>query len=169
MKKILFALLALFAILPLTAEGKQIYYRSVYREDFYLYEYKDGNSFQLELFMADNKSKMVDTYDENYITVYSVWSKEFTNKSEYNNAVKLCKEFIDYYVNYVSLPDFKDSCDIEPTCMMTEYNLYKTDSGTEYIYLEYVCDDLEALFDLASLYNHRGRDAALKSRGGRKQ
>ena len=38
------------------------------------------NSFQLELFMADNKSKMVDTYDANYITVYTVYSKEFTNK-----------------------------------------------------------------------------------------
>lgn len=36
MKKILFVLLVLFAILPLTAEGKQIYYRSVYGEDFYL-------------------------------------------------------------------------------------------------------------------------------------
>ena len=142
--------------------SKTLYQSGVYGETFELAEYISGNKRHLLLFMSDNATKITNTYDDSMPTVYYIWSKCFINPSEYSKAVERCKTFFDVDMNFISLAEMKDICDIAPCCESKEYSVKKTKDGQKYIYIEYDCSDLDLLFEIAGFYNQKGRDYVLQ-------
>lgn len=159
----------LFWIVALTANlfaqsstPKALYKSGVYGQTFYLYEYTDGNNCQLLLFMSDNGTKQTKTYDSSVATVYYVWSKWFSSPSEYSESIELSKSFFDVSMNFVSLAEMKDICDIAPCCTTKNYSIREAKDGQKYICIEYDCSDLELLFEIASVYNRKSRAYVLE-------
>ena len=167
MKKLFsfFVLLSVVGVL-FAQEYKQktLYKGGVYGQTFEITEYSDGNRCKIELFMSDNKNKntQVQTFDSTYPTVYFIQSKWFSNPSEYSNAVDASKEFLDVSMNLIYLADMKDICDIAPCCKSLDYSFAQGKNGKKYIRLEYECSDLEKLFEIASMYNAKGREYVLE-------
>ncbi len=143
--------------------SKQLYLGGVYGQTFELTEYSDGTKSRLLLFMADNKPTLISNYDSELPTVYFIWSKWFSNPSEYVDAIEMSKDFFNLSLNYVSLADMKDICEIASCCELRDYRIKKTNDNKEFIFIEYVCSDLELLFKIAYEYNRRGRAYSLRN------
>ena len=147
---------------------KTLHRRGVYGQSLELIEYSDGGNCRLLLFMSDNKDTNkfnVDTYDATLPTTYFIWSKWFTNPSEYSSAIEASKEFFDVGLNYVPLADMKDICDIAPCCNLLQYKTVKAGNGKKYIHIEYDCSDLEKLFEIAIVYNAKSREYVMEKYG----
>ena len=65
-------------------------------------------------------------------------------------------------MNYISIDDIKDICDIAPCCKSLAYKSAKTKDDKQFIDIEYDCSDLNLLFEIAGEYNHRGREYVLE-------
>lgn len=165
MKKSFFFLTVLFITTFSFAQdnSKTLYRTGVYGQSFELAEYTNGDKCQLLLFMSDNGTKITTTYDSELPTVYYIWSKWFTSPSEYSKTIKRCKTFFDVDMNLIYLADMKDICDIAPCCKGKDYRVKKTKDGRKYIFIEYECSDLELLFEIATMYNAKGRDYVLNN------
>ena len=151
--------------------SRTLHRSGVYGQTFELVEYTEGDSCRLLLFMSDNKDTNksgVRTYDSALPTVYFIWSKWFTSPSEYSGAIEASKQFFDASLNLVSLADMKDICDIAPCCSFVEYETAKSKDGKQYIHIEYVCSDLEKLFEIAGMYNRRSREYVIDTYGSAK-
>ena len=142
--------------------SKTLYQTGIYGQTFELTEYTNGSKRQLLLFMSDNATKITDTYDSSMPTVYYIWSKWFSNPSEYSKAVERCKTFFDVDMNLIYLAEMKDICDIASCCTSKEYSVKITKNGQKYIFIEYDCSDLDLLFEIARFYNQKGRDYVLQ-------
>ena len=141
-------------------QSKVLHSSGVYGQSFELIELSDDEGCVLCLYMADNKDTNkfnLAFYDSEWPTEYCIYSKFFTNPSEYSKAVEACKNFMDKSMNLIYLADMKDICDIAPCCELAEYNVVKFDDGTKCIHIEYDCSDLEKLFEIAARYNQKGR------------
>ena len=163
MKKI-FALAVVFfaAVSFAQAAGYNLIYGSgVYGQSFGLYE-SDWDETYLALVLRDNKTKQVNTYDDELPTVYFITSSLIRSAKEYSNAVKACKNFIDSTLNYVSLAFLKDICDIAPCCERVDYRIEK-DNQQEYILVKYNCSDFDLLREIAEYYNRKGRAATMRA------
>lgn len=161
--KRLFALIFLLFLISFSfaqeITSKLLYRTGVYGQTFELAEYTDGNNCRLLLYMNDNMSKQVQTYDSSMQTVYCIWSEWFSSPGEYSKAIEASKKFFDTDLNYIYLSDMKDICDIAPCCKSTDYRIKQwNNSKQKYIYIEYECSDLELLFEIARFYNAKGRD-----------
>lgn len=164
MKKIFTLLLIMLTSWLCFADGKTLYQGGVYGQSFELVEFTESDTCRLLLFMSDNKNTNksgVTFYDSSLPTVYSIWSKPFSNPSEYSKAVKSSKEFLDVTMNYVYLADIKDICDIAPCCKNLNYKVIDLENG-KHIFIEYECSDLELFFEIARMYNFRGRDYVMQ-------
>ena len=158
-------------VLPLIVKGKQLYRGGVYGQSFELWEYSADNAVFFMMFMCDNKSKSITTFDKNknYATVFVIYSKWYTNKSEYNKAVESAKTFFESGTNYVALSDIPKCCALEPSCRLKEYNMRTLNSGTECIYLEWKCSDIHSLINTFSVYNKNGDYAILRQNAGKRK
>ena len=143
--------------------SKDLYSGGVYGQTFMLTEDSDGKKSRLLLIMCDNKSTLTRNYDSELPTAFFIWSKWFSNPSEYADAVESTKDFFNVSMNYVYLADMKDICDIASCCELKDYRIKKVEDNKECIFIEYVCSDLNLLFDIAYEYNRRGRAYILRN------
>ena len=168
MKKIIIAFLALLATSNSFAQNiqtKTLYRTSVYGQTFELVELSDDDGCILCLIMSDNKNTNitgVTFYDSDLPTTYYIFSNFFTNPSEYSKAIEVSKEFFDKSMVLVYLADMKDICDIAPCCELENYSVQQSENGSKYIHIEYDCTDLNLLFEIAGMYNAKGRAYALE-------
>lgn len=168
MKKIIIAFLALLATTNSFAQNiqtKTLYSTSVYGQSFELVELSDDDGCILCLIMSDNKNTNrtgVTFYDSDLPTTYYIFSHFFTNPSEYSKAIEVSKEFFDKSMVLVYLADMKDICDIAPCCELENYSVQQSENGSKYIHIEYDCTDLNLLFEIAGMYNAKGRAYALE-------
>ena len=142
--------------------SKTLHQSGVYGQSFELVEFNDGSQYQLLLYMSDNKTKMTTTYDLSMRTVYYIHSKWFSNSVEYSKTIEACKEFFDVSMNLIYLAEMKDICDIAPCCSLLNYKIAKDNNNEKYILIEFDCSNLELLFEIARLYNAKGRDYVLE-------
>lgn len=141
-------------------QKKILYSGGVYGQTFELIELSDDEGCILCLYMTDNKNtnkNRVTFYDSEVPVVYHIYSPFFTNSSEYSKAIDACKEFLTKSMNYIYLADIKDICDIAPCCELVIYKVFQDDKGEKYIDIEYDCSDLKMFFEIASMYNAKGR------------
>lgn len=168
MKKIIIAFLALLATTNSFAQNiqtKTLYHTGVYGQSFELVELSDDDGCILCLIMSDNKNTNrtgVTFYDSDLPTTYYIFSNFFTNPSEYSKAIEVSKEFFDKSMVLVYLTDMKDICDIAPCCELENYSVQQSENGSKYIHIEYACTDLNLLFEIAGMYNAKGRAYALE-------
>lgn len=168
MKKIIIAFLALLATTNSFAQNiqtKTLYRTGVYGQTFELVELSDDDGCTLCLIMSDNKKTNrtgVTFYDSDLPTTYYIFSNFFTNPSEYSKAIEVSKEFFDKSMVLVYLADMKDICDIAPCCELENYSVKQSENGSKYIHIEYDCTDLNLLFEIAGMYNAKGRAYALE-------
>ena len=168
MKKIIIAFLALLATTNSFAQNIQtkiLYRTGVYGQTFELVELSDDDGCILCLIMSDNKKTNrtgVTFYDSDLPTTYYIFSNFFTNPSEYSKAIEISKEFFDKSMVLVYLADIKDICDIAPCCELENYSVQQSENGSKYIHIEYDCTDLNLLFEIAGMYNAKGRAYALE-------
>lgn len=168
MKKIIIAFLALLATTNSFAQNiqtKTLYRTGVYGQTFELVELSDDDGCILCLIMSDNKNTNrtgVTFYDSDLPTTYYIFSNFFTNPSEYSKAIEASKEFFDKSMVLVYLADMKDICDIAPCCELKNYSVQQSENGSKYIHIEYDCTDLNLLFEIAGMYNAKGRAYALE-------
>lgn len=168
MKKIIIAFLALLTTTNSFAQNiqtKTLYRTGVYGQTFELVELSDDDGFILCLIMSDNKKTNrtgVTFYDSDLPTTYYIFSNFFTNPSEYSKAIEVSKEFFDKSMVLVYLADMKDICDIAPCCELENYSVQQSENGSKYIHIEYDCMDLNLLFEIAGMYNAKGRAYALE-------
>lgn len=168
MKKIIIAFLALLATTNSFAQNIQtkiLYRTGVYGQTFELVELSDDDGCILCLIMSDNKKTNrtgVTFYDSDLPTTYYIFSNFFTNPSEYSKAIEISKEFFDKSMVLVYLADMKDICDIAPCCELENYSVQQSENGSKYIHIEYDCTDLNLLFEIAGMYNAKGRAYALE-------
>lgn len=168
MKKIIIAFLALLATTNSFAQNiqtKTLYRTGVYGQTFELVELSDDDGCILCLIMSDNKNTNrtgVTFYDSDLPTTYYIFSNFFTNPSEYSKAIEASKEFFDKSMVLVYLADMKDICDIAPCCELENYSVQQSENGSKYIHIEYDCTDLNLLFEIAGMYNAKGRAYALE-------
>lgn len=145
--------------------SKSLHRSGVYGQTFELVEYSDRNKCRLLLYMADNKNTNkygVTFYDSTLPTAYFIWSKWFTNPSEYSKAIEASKTFFDVSMDLIYLADMKDICDIAPCCTSIHYGVSESRSKEKYIHIEYDCSDLELLFKIACAYNAKGRNYVME-------
>lgn len=171
MKKFLTFFMVLFIVEFCFAENNRTIYQSgVYGQSFYLVEYKDGDKCRLLLVMKDNKNSnemvkkgySLDFYDSKLPTNYYIWSKWFTNPSEYSDAIQASEQFFDISLDFVYLKDLKDICDIASCCTSIYYGVSELNNKEKYIHIEYDCSDLELFFEIASMYTSKGRDYVMQ-------
>lgn len=168
MKKIIIAFLALLATTNSFAQNiqtKTLYHTGVYGQTFELVELSDDDGCILFLIMSDNKKTNrtgVTFYDSDLPTTYYIFSNFFTNPSEYSKAIEVSKEFFDKSMVLVYLADMKDICDIAPCCELENYSVQQSENGSKYIHIEYDCTDLNLLFEIAGMYNAKGRAYTLE-------
>ena len=161
-------LLALLSSAVLSAQDfatKTLYRTGVYGQTFELIELSDDEGWILGLFMTDNKNSNksgVTFYDSELPTVYEIYSPYITNSKEYSKTVDACKEFFDVSMNLIYLADMKDICDIAPCCELENYSVKQFENGEKYIHIEYDCEDLELLYEIAHNYNRIGRAYVLE-------
>ena len=154
-KLILAVLLALVSVLPVFAEGKLIYEDGVYGQDFYIYEYTDGDLVSFSIFMTDNKSNRITTFDKNknYETIIRIASPQFKSAVKYAEALQAAKDFLRYTTNYISMVDVKDICDNEKSsCKLHSFDMKENENKEQYIYIVYICNDIIAFCELASTW-----------------
>ena len=158
-------------VLPLNVKAEKLCSSGIYGQSFELWEYKADNAVCLEMWMCDNKSKSITTFDKNknYATVYVIYSKWYTNKSEYNEAVEDAKYFLEHGTDYVALSDIPKCCALEASCRLLEYNMIKAKDGTEYIYLEWKCSNINFLIGNFYIYNKNGDYYILRENAGKRK
>jgi len=158
-------------VLPLVVKAKKLCSGSIYGQTLELWEYRNDNAVCLEMWMCDNASKSALTFDENknYATVYDIYSKWYTNKSEYNEAVELAKYFLEHGTVCIALSDIPKCCALEPSCRLKEYNMRKSKDGTEYIYLEWKCSNMNDLIGNFYGYNKNGDYSILRENAGKRK
>ena len=115
--------------------------------------------------MTDNKNSneiKVEFYDSKLPTAYYIFSKYITNSKEYSETVDACKQFFDKTMVLVYLADMKDICDIAPCCELENYSVKQFENGEKYIHIEYDCENLAMLFQIAGEYAGHGRARVLE-------
>ena len=146
-------------------QTKTLYRTGVYGQTFELVELSDDDGCILCLIMSDNKNTNrtgVTFYDSDLPTTYYIFSNFFTNPSEYSKAIEASKAFFDKSMVLVYLADMKDICDIAPCCELENYSVQQSENGSKYIHIEYDCTDLNLLFEIAGIYNAKGRGYVLE-------
>ena len=146
-------------------QTKTLYRAGVYGQTFELVELSDDAACILCLIMTDNKNTNrtdVTFYDSDLPTTYYIFSNFFTNPSEYSKAIEASKAFFDKSMVLVYLADMKDICDIAPCCELENYSVQQSENGSKYIHIEYDCTDLNLLFEIAGIYNAKGRGYVLE-------
>ena len=146
-------------------QTKTLYRTGVYGQTFELVELSDDDGCTLCLIMSDNKNTNrtgVTFYDSDLPTTYYIFSNFFTNPSEYSKAIEASKAFFDKSMVLVYLADIKDICDIAPCCELENYSVQQSENGSKYIHIEYDCTDLNLLFEIAGMYNAKGRAYVLE-------
>ncbi len=138
---------------------KSIYSYQVYGQTFEIFELTYENKFAMMIVMSDNKTKAVTTFDTEYPTDFFIFSEWYDSKKEYSAIVKKTIDFLSDSMNLISLADMKDICDIAPCCELTTYK-FREDKNV--ISISYICLDFEQFFDVAVIYNAKGRAYALK-------
>ena len=150
---------------------ESIYGSGVYGQTFVLFDRTKDGKHQLFMALADNKNtnkSNVKFYDSSLPTVFFIWSKWFTDSAELSKAIKRCKDFFDYDLNYVYLADMKDICDIAPCCSLSNYEVSEDNTFGKHIQIEYGCTDLELLFKIADEYNRKDREYVMQKYGSKK-
>ena len=89
-------------------------------------------------------------------------SQQKNHKFYDSKAIEVSKEFFDKSMVLVYLADMKDICDIAPCCELENYSVQQSENGSKYIHIEYDCTDLNLLFEIAGIYNAKGRAYALE-------
>lgn len=138
---------------------KSIYSYQVYGQAFEIFELTYENKFAMMIVMSDNKTKTVKTFDMEYPTDFFIFSDWYDSKKEYSAIVNKTIDFLSSDMNLISLADMKDICDIAPCCELTTYK-FREDKNV--ISICYICVDMEQLYDVARIYNAKGRAYALK-------
>lgn len=161
---IIFFLITIFSFAQ-EIQSKLLYTTEIYGQTFELVELSDDDGCILCLIMSDNKKTNrtgVTFYDSDLPTTYYIFSNFFTNPSEYSKAIEISKEFFDKSMVLVYLADMKDICDIAPCCELENYSVQQSENGSKYIHIQYYCTDLNLLFEIAGMYNAKGRAYALE-------
>ena len=144
------------------SKSKLLYTTGVYGQTFNLFEKEGKNGKMLTLFMEDNKTSKTTTYDLALETVYFILSDDISDSREYSRLVDASKSFFDYDMNLIYLADMKDICDIAPCCTRLNYCISENNNHEKYILIAYYCSDLPLLFEIARLYNAKGRDYVMQ-------
>lgn len=143
-------------------KSKLLYTTGVYGQTFKLLEKEGKNGKFLTLFMEDNKTNITTTYDLSLETVYYILSDDISDSREYSKLIEASKSFFDNDMNLIYLADMKDICDIAPCCTKLDYCISENSNNEKYILIAYYCSDLPLLFEIARLYNAKGRDYVMQ-------